>query len=91
LIQQFGEGTYTERRKEILSNINRIREQSKMALNGEQRAQFAHALKYEIEGLKALNYVEEDMNYASRIPTPPSSDSPPSSDTDGAEHYKEWP
>ncbi|KAG7360401.1 silicon transporter [Nitzschia inconspicua] len=59
-LQKFEEGSYSEQRERILKKILYLREKESQAMNGEERAFFKHALKYEIQGLKALNDEENE-------------------------------
>jgi hypothetical protein len=60
-LQKFGDGDFTSRREEILKNIINLREQEKMAMNEGERETFRRALKYQIQGLTALNNEEDDL------------------------------
>lgn len=61
-LQKFGEGTHSDQRQKILGKIVFLREKERDCMNDEERAFFKLALKYAIQGLRALNDEEEDKH-----------------------------
>ncbi|KAL3915667.1 MAG: hypothetical protein SGILL_005539 [Bacillariaceae sp.] len=75
ILHRFEEGTYTERRERILTNIKDIREQIRLSQSDEEKEMFRKELKDEIKSLQALNDVEDDEFCGGQTSTGSPSDS----------------